>query len=368
MNRKKLREHIERYKNTKPPGDIQAEEDFQERKGRVVYYQKYTPDRLKALTEEEFAEYISPLWAMLMWGNKQYVIDKLTSQNGFEKIKEALVGLLWGEEDIEERWDKFRGNIKGMGPAMMSELLCMTHPKSYMVWNRRALIGFKYLEIENLPYYDYQCKGNKYKQLCNASGEICNELKTAGYEDVDYLLVDYFLWDELQVEPVLNDANKKIATKSKEDKALPENKEEKNFIHDEVRDKLYDIGHWLGFNTYTEVKVAKGAQVDTVWEAQIGNMGRVIYVFEVQTSGNIDSLSLNLLKSLNNPAVQGVVAVSDLNQLEKIKNQVESIQGLSGKLKTWDFQEVLEVHKALESVNEIINKLDLVPQGFYKKE
>ena len=34
----------------------------------------------------------------------------------------------------------------------------------------------------------------------------------------------------------------------------------------------------------------------------------------------MDSLILNLLKSLNNPAVQGVVAVSDKVQLERIKN------------------------------------------------
>ncbi len=366
MNKEKLREHIESYKKEKSPGSIQFEEEFQERKERVAYYQKYTPDRLKELSEEEFAEYISHLWAMLMWGNKQYVIDKLITQNGFQQIKDSLVDLLWGEADIEQRWDSFRANIKGMGPAMMSELLCMTHPKKYMVWNRRALAGLKYLEVKDLPYYDYQCKGKKYKQLCDVAGEICEELKAAGYEDADYLLVDYFIWDELQVEPVLDNINKKTTTGSKEEKVLPESEEEKSFIHDEVRDKLYDIGNWLGFNTYTEVKVAEGARVDTVWEAQIGNMGRVIYVFEVQTSGSIDSLLLNLLKSLNNPAVQGVVAVSDVNQLEKIKKQVESIQGLSGKLKTWDFQEVLEVHKALESVNEAINKLDLVPQGFYK--
>ena len=36
---------------------------------------------------------------------------------------------------------------------------------------------------------------------------------------------------------------------------------------------------------------------DDVWEVTIGNMRRVIYVFEVQTAGSIDSLVLNLIKS-----------------------------------------------------------------------
>ena len=83
------------------------------------------------------------------------------------------------------------------------------------------------------------------------------------------------------------------------------------FIHNEVRDKIAHIGTWLGFQADTEKKVAGGAVVDAIWEATIGNMGRVIYVFEVQTTGSLDSLILNLLRVLNNPAVQGVVAVSD---------------------------------------------------------
>lgn len=38
---------------------------------------------------------------------------------------------------------------------------------------------------------------------------------------------------------------------------------------------------------------------------------RVIYVFEVQTKDSFDNLIVNLLKSLNNPAVQAVVVVFD---------------------------------------------------------
>ena len=93
-------------------------------------------------------------------------------------------------------------------------------------------------------------------------------------------------------------------------------------------------------------------------------MGTVIYVFEVQTKGSIDSAILNLLKSLNNSAVQGVVVVSDGSQLEKIKKHAAGVSGLNVKLKYWDYEEVLTVHSALERVNESINALGLVPQGF----
>ena len=110
--------------------------------------------------------------------------------------------------------------------------------------------------------------------------------------------------------------------------------------------------------------MADGSKVDTVWEATIGNMGRVIYVFEVQTKGSLDSLILNLLKSLNNSAVQGVVAVSDKPQIEKIKKHVAGVQALADKLKYWDYEDVLKVHENLQQVNETINSLGLVPDGF----
>jgi hypothetical protein len=133
-----------------------------------------------------------------------------------------------------------------------------------------------------------------------------------------------------------------------------------------VRDKLKEIGVWLGFSADTEVKVSEGAKVDAVWEVTIGNLGRVIYVFEVQTKGSIDSLVLNLLKSLNNPAVQGIVAISDLKQIERIKKEVAGVSLLRDKLKYWNYREVLDVHEALESATESINSLGLVPASIVK--
>jgi hypothetical protein len=136
------------------------------------------------------------------------------------------------------------------------------------------------------------------------------------------------------------------------------------FDHDDVRDKLEQIGQWLGLGTATERRVATGAKVDVVWEATIGNMGRAIYVFEVQSRGSIDGLLMNLLRATNNPAVQGVVAVSDLDQIETMKQESASVPGLHGKLKFWNYAEVLRVHANLEYVRECISTLGLVPQGF----
>jgi len=221
------------------------------------------------------------------------------------------------------------------------------------------------LGVENLPRYDYQMTGKKYEELSKVAKSIATEMSKQGITDVTLLTVDYFIWDELQVEDNLSE----IFVKGKEEKkAIPSiktvDKETSDFIHNEVRDKLAEIGTWLGFTSQTEKKVADGSKVDTIWEATIGNMGRVIYVFEVQTKGSIDSLLLNLLEALNNPAVQGVVAVSDPDQLTTIKKNAALVGDLSKKLKYWDYKQVLQIHEALQMVNESINGLGLVPQGF----
>lgn len=91
-------------------------------------------------------------------------------------------------------------------------------------------------------------------------------------------------------------------------------------------------------------------------------MGRVIYVFEVQTSGSIDSLVLNLMKAKNNKAVQGIVAVTDDKQIEKIKKEVSSLP-IKNEIKYWNYEEVLRIYESLLFVNESINNLGLVPKG-----
>ena len=44
------------------------------------------------MTAEELLEYMSQLWAMLIWGNKQYVVDKLIEQGGFNREVHRLTG------------------------------------------------------------------------------------------------------------------------------------------------------------------------------------------------------------------------------------------------------------------------------------
>jgi hypothetical protein len=362
MDRELLKQHIDNFVADAGRDPTKFEHDLRERMDISTFYRQFSRDRILLMPADDIYDYLSRLWAMLIWGNKHYVVDKILEDNGPDAFRRSLADLVWGEGDIAQRWDAFRASIKGMGPAMISEILCKTHPDDFMLWNRRAYVGLNYLQVDRLPRYDYQLTGDVYRHLCQVSKEIATELRKAGFQDTTLLAVDYFIWEQLQVEDNLS----KIYIKKPErgEEVQPTRLDESKFIHNDIRDKLRDIGEWLGFTAKIEQKVSEGSKVDTIWEATIGNMGRVIYVFEVQTKGSIDSLILNLLKSLNNPAVQGVVAVSDREQLKSIKGQAQDVKELRDKLKYWDYENILKVHEGLEFVNASINELGLVPEGF----
>lgn len=364
MNKKLLQEHIKKYNVYLEENPLLTKDELSERGLRRMAYNRWSKDRMLEMTREDIYEYFAKLWAMLIWGNKEYIVNKLISDNGLDELKAELAELVWGSKPVAKRWDHFRQSIKGVGPAMMSEILCYVHPDDCMLWSRRVFVGLRYLGVKNLPRHNYQLTGAKYEALIKHVKLIATEMEAAGFKNTNLLDVDYFIWNELQVEENLSQIHSK---KEKEAVAPSEidDKKTSEFIHNEIRDKLADIGRWLGFESEIEKKVAQGSVVDTVWEATIGNMGRVIYVFEVQTKGNIDSLIVNLQQSLNNSAVQGVVAVSDAKQIEKIKKRTATIDGLNKNLKFWDYEDVLNTASHLEAANESINHLGLVPESFF---
>ena len=161
------------------------EDHWAERRERKLYYQSFTKDKLLSMTEDEFLEYISKLWSMLIWGNKKYVVDKLIADNGFLALKKQLAELLYGTSPIEKRWDLFLKSVKGMGPATISELLTYANPQEYVIFNKTTILCFGYLDIPDMPKYNYQYTGKKYIEVCTIAKEIAQELKKSGAENYD---------------------------------------------------------------------------------------------------------------------------------------------------------------------------------------
>jgi hypothetical protein len=146
---------------------------------------------------------------------------------------------LWGDSPVATRWDHFRKNVNGIGPAMMSELLCHCHPKQCGLWNRVVVPALTNLKVANLPKHDYQLNGKFYEHLSRILIQVSSELDRRGLPDPDLLHVDYFIWKELRKqESVVVEETEAAANLGV---SPPE------FIHNDIRDKITSIGQFLGF-------------------------------------------------------------------------------------------------------------------------
>ena len=346
MNKEILYKSLDKYFSDL--SKTQGLDALKERNERENFYRSYTYEKIINMDEDEFYEYISKLWAMIIWGNKHYIIDKYISDNGFEHLKKSIANLLYGSEPIEQRWDDFKDNIKGFGPAMMSELLCYVNPNEYMIWNTTAANAYKNLEIKGIPKHNYQITGKKYVELTKYSKEIQEFILEKYNRQENLLFVDYFFWDCLREVPEDKDENSVKADTVVNNKSY----------HNEIVDYIKNIGTLLGYNTNLKGNIKDSGKIaDAVWEFNVGNLGKIKYVFEVQDSGSIDSLIVSLMNASQDISVQAVVAVSDEDQINKIKKHCNNIKdNFNGKLKFWNINEIEKAYSELSSSMKIINK------------
>ena len=202
MNKDLLIKHLDIYLKRLTAND--EFNDLKEREERETYYKSYTQEKIIAMDEEEFYEYISKLWAMIIWGNKHYIIDKYIKDNGFDNLKKSIAYLLYGTDSIENRWDTFKEKIKGFGPAMMSDLLCYIYHNEYMILNTTAANAYMCLGINDVPRHNYQLTGKKYIELTQYSKDIQKVVKEKYNRGENLLFIDYFFWDVLrEITPVV---------------------------------------------------------------------------------------------------------------------------------------------------------------------
>ncbi|MCL5036868.1 MAG: hypothetical protein M1269_07115 [Chloroflexi bacterium] len=333
----------------------QSKKDLEERAEKEKYFRSIDRRWLENLDENKVEELIRILWASLIWGDKRYLTTKIIADNGLDKLRTELIQLFYGKEPPEKRYERFLKNVSMRPTGSVTEILCFHEPGKCGIWNDKARKALGLLDFsETLPLNKYKISAQEYSRFNQAIKEIADEVKKPGGKNMNLLDVDYFLWkvwDEGSIE----------------DTPVIEGKEE-SFDHDEIRDHIWRIGGWLGFDAETEKQVAYGAKVDVLWHASIGKLGVVKYVFEVQKGGSIDSLILNLQKAKNNPTVQRVVAVSDQKQLDKIQKEAEGIRDLKEHLAFWPVSDVEKVYERLAEVEELMKRLELVKDEFTRRE
>lgn len=329
----------------------------QDREARTgLYRQILTVEKILELTEGEFEQLIGSLWANGWWKKKEYVVKRILESTTFTEVKRHLRDLLWSKEPLRLRYDAFRQHVKGLGPAALTELLAFVHPDECGLWNdksRQALKAIGFDPILGDITSKYQISGADYERVNSALGLIRDEMKAVDFHDANLLDVDFLLYYILTEHPQAQVEVEQPARKDEE------------FDHDELIEKLVTIGTGLGFTAESEYAVAPGARVDVIWSASIANLGVVKYVFEVQKSGSIDSLLLNLQRAQNNPSVQKLVVVGSEDTLTKVRREASALrEDFRKSLAYMDAQDVLKAAKLQEELGHILNRLELIKADF----
>lgn len=323
-------------------------DDTKERAERKQFFKRLAQEEFSELN---FSEMIKKLWASQIWGNKEYLINKLIKDNSFEKLKTKLSYVFSKNGSPRNCYESLVGEVKGMGPSMSTEVLCYNDPKNAGIWNDKARKALAWLEAKNIPFDRYKITGEEYDNFNSTLKILAEQLNKKGYKDVDLLFVDYFLWE------VWEKFSRQEAMVEPQPRIRPKTPSR----HDELCDKIAEIGSWLGFEVESEKLIATGAKIDVIWRAKIANLGAVSYAFEVQDRGSIDSLIVNLQRAQMNPTVQKLIVISDGEQILKIKEEIKTMPESFRKACTfWESLDVDKTHLSLEQVSSSIAKLDLV--------
>jgi hypothetical protein len=348
--RQKIREYAVPYKKWVESDEARGWLDAE--KERMESYKKLLhKDNIEKLTEEEIADLKRGLWSMKFWTSKEYALKQFFEKNDMNIFRRELKLLLWGEDSLQARYDRVREHVWGMGTSAITEILAFVHPTSCGIWNEKVRMASHLLVLDTLlPSNKYNISGEEYEHYNKVLGLIRDELNSEGLKDATIFGTHLFFYF--------------IATRGKATEEYGQN-EDYEFDHDEIIDKLVAIGEGLGFESSSEVTITKGARVDALWTAKIGNLGEIKYVFEVQKSGSVDSLILNLQRAKNNPTVQKLVVVGNTKTLNKVKEEVLSLGGdFSKSLAYMEAKDVMNGASLLLDLNTILSKLELVKPQF----
>ncbi|MCS7135783.1 MAG: hypothetical protein RMJ14_04475 [Nitrososphaerota archaeon] len=313
-----------------------------ERKERESGIRKIlSKEELMALDEDRLSFLADNLYAFGWWAKKEYIVDYwIKGAGGISRLRQSFIDLLYSGQGLADRLDKFRKDVKGIGTATITEVLTYFDPREYGIWNRMVREALVKLGLSRMGKVSVSRMTGKHRILKDVAQLLRDEERLP---NPDLLDVHYFLYYVLMHVETVNESEK-----------LEESPD-----HGEIINMLLNIGRGLGFDALAEVPLVPGTRVDVVWSAKIGNLGELRYVFEVQVSGNVDALLLNLMRASQDPTVQKVVAVATDEELEKIKREASSLRMISDKLVYWSVKEVYKVNELIEKLMEIMQRLRL---------
>jgi hypothetical protein len=241
-------------------------------------------NHLPVLTPEEFGALVKGLWASHIWTNRDYLVDKILNQNEFEGIQEGFRDLLYGEAPLAERFDHF--NVKGLGPASITEILTLFDPASYCIWNDKPKNVLPFLGLKGLipdRAFKYAIRGKDYVRAIEVQRAIQDVLRENGFPDSDLLDVDNFLW--VMYDAVVRPKRQQVVT------VVPEAEEEGPSAelddHWDAIAMLAQVGRFLRYDVY----VADPSRESKMFGVKLGELADLQEVPRFTLDRYLDTIS-----------------------------------------------------------------------------
>ena len=188
MNENKLNAMINWYlTNCK-----EKEEGIKDRKKRMDHFNQLTKEQILNFTEEELKQNIlNKEW--LFASRVGLANSNILNKNDFEKLKENLVYLLYGNDEMEIKWTTLLKNVDYFSNSFMTELLAITFPKKYVIFNEVTKKIFSYLEIDTIPLKK-ELKFDEYKKVIAIIKKVKEQLEEKTGTPLNFLDVDNMFW------------------------------------------------------------------------------------------------------------------------------------------------------------------------------
>ena len=161
-------------------------------------------ENLEKLTDESLIELYNELWSNNNFGNKEYKPRELIIKpNGIEKIRDELIKLLYGTEDIGERYNRCKKELLGVGKSTITELLYCVDYSKYCLWNDPTDAFLSEIGLDG-GLSKLKSDGEKYARLLEIYSEILKIL-------IPYKIQNFFDLDTFMYY-VIDTKNKKSTT------------------------------------------------------------------------------------------------------------------------------------------------------------
>jgi hypothetical protein len=161
--RNHIRDQIDAYR-TFLKSDEAKQILYDEKKRMERYVTLLSKNNVSSISEAELGEVLSSLWAMAFWTNKDWAVNNTTQKNDIHMIRKELGNLLYGDEPLSSRYDRFRSYVYGIGPSAITEILAFIHPTKYGMWNDKVRKAAPLLGLDKLLPNKYSINGKEYEK------------------------------------------------------------------------------------------------------------------------------------------------------------------------------------------------------------